>query len=221
MTSIAEFAVRPEEFVLAWAVKTVPSVRVEIERMVADGTETVTPYFWVAGESVAELESFERALEDDLTVEDVMQLDESGDGDERFYRATWRQNVRGILYALADEVASVLSAVYEGDAWHLKVLFADHDSMSAFHHYCATYNLSLELLRLYEPDNPEAFGKYEVTSEQSDALVSALESGYFEVPRTVTLAELAADLGISEQAASTRLRRGYANLVENTLVKRG
>lgn len=214
MSTVVEFEILPEEFVLAWTVKTVPSVRVEVERMIADGTERVTPYFWVSGDAI---EEFEQALEDDLTVENVITLEEGNEA--HFYRATWQSNVRGILYALSDKVASVLTAVYEDGIWRLRILFADHDALSAFHHYCATYNLSLEIVRLYERENVETYGKYEVTEEQEEALVTAFEAGYFSVPREASLSDVATLLGISDQAASTRLRRGYANLIENTLVK--
>lgn len=215
MSTIAEFTLPPTEFVLAWAVKTVPDVRVEVERVVVDGTEEVTPYFWVIGDH---LEEFDSALEEDLTVDEVVTLEER-DG-KRFYRAKWRDRVRGILFALSDEVASVMAAIYDGGSWSLRMLFADHESLSKFHHYCSTYDISLELDRLHERSNPRTFAKYEVTPEQEAALTTALDMGYFGVPQEVTLAEVAATLDISEQAVSARLRRGTANLVRNTVRKK-
>lgn len=212
MSTIAEFTLPPTEFVLVWAVKTVPDVRIEVERVVVDGTEEVTPYFCVRGES---LEAFDDALEDDVTVAEVVLL-EKQDGD-RFYRAHWRDTRRGILYALSDEVATVMAASYEGETWSIRMLFADQESLRDFHHYCSTYDVGIELERLYERSNPRAFAKFEVTAEQEAALTTALEMGYFEVPQAVTLAEVADRLGISEQATSARLRRGNANLVSNAL----
>jgi len=216
MSTVAEFELPPAEFVLVWAVKTVPEVRIEVERVVVDGTEEITPYFWAIGES---LETFEDALEDDVTVAEVVRL-EKRDG-TRFYRAHWRDATRGILYALTDEVASVMSAVYDGDTWSVRMLFADRESLSDFHHYCATYDVALELERLHDRDNPRSYATYEVTQEQEEALLAALELGYFEVPQAVTLAAVADRLGISEQATSARLRRGNANLVRNALATGG
>lgn len=215
MSTIVEFSLEPTEFVLAWAVKTAPDVSIEVERVVVDGTEDVTPYFWVAGDS---LDAFDDALEDDITVDDVVVLEDRDD--KRFYRANWRDRVRGILYALSDEVASVMSATYDGDAWAIRMLFPDQETLSEFHHYCRTYDIPLDLDRLYERSNPRTFAKFEVTSDQEVALATALDMGFFDVPRGVTLEEVATELDISEQAASARLRRGSANLVRNTLRRR-
>lgn len=214
MTTVAAFTVPPTEFVLAWTLQTVDDVEVTVERMVVNGSGGVTPYFWASGD---DLDTFEDALDDDLTVTDAVALEQQ-DG-KRFYRVRWQERVRGILYALSDEVASIVSATYDGEAWRLRALFADQETLSEFHHYCATYDIDLVLERLHDRANPRSFGKYEVTSEQEQALTVALEAGFFEVPRQVTLGELADRLGISEQAVSARIRRGSANLVVNTLLK--
>jgi predicted DNA binding protein len=215
MTTVAEFSLPPTEFVLAWTLQTVDDVEVTVERMVVNGNGRVTPYFWASGDA---LDEFDRALDDDITVTDAVVL-EKGNG-KRFYRVRWQEQVRGVLYALSGEVASVVSATYNGEAWSLRTLFADRETLSEFHHYCATYDVDMELDRLYDRSNPRSFGKYEVTSEQEQALTAALEAGFFDVPRQVTLAELADELDISEQAVSARIRRGSANLILNTLRKK-
>jgi predicted DNA binding protein len=42
-----------------------------------------------------------------------------------------------------------------------------------------------------------------------------VEEGYFDVPCRVTMADLAAEFDISNQAASERLRRGLSNTFRN------
>ena len=214
MTTVAEFTVPPTEFVLAWTLQTVDDIEVTVERMVVNGSGGVTPYFWASGDA---LEEFDRTLTDDITVDDAVVL-ETHDG-KRFYRARWEEQVRGILYALSGEVASIVSAAFDGETWSLRALFADSETLSEFHHYCATYDIDMELERLHDRANPRSFGKYEVTNEQETALTAALEMGFFEVPRRVTLEELADHLDISEQAVSARIRRGSANLIVNTLLR--
>ncbi|MFC7229271.1 helix-turn-helix domain-containing protein [Salinirubellus salinus] len=49
---------------------------------------------------------------------------------------------------------------------------------------------------------------------QREILVHAVERGYFEVPREVSLQEVADDLGIPQSTASYRLRRATAQLAE-------
>lgn len=63
-------------------------------------------------------------------------------------------------------------------------------------------------------DNP--FG---VTEAQQEALLHALEAGYFDVPRQAKLGTIAEKLGITTSALSTRIRRGQQNLLQNTLAQ--
>lgn len=213
MAISVEFSLPPEEFVLAWTVKQVPGFRIEVERIVFDSIQRVTPYFFVTGDDFA---AFEEALEGDMTVEDVVLLEERNG--RRLYRTTWRENVRGLLLALSDVVATILSAVWEGEDWELRVLFADNESLSRFHDYCATYDVPLELERIWDPSrflDPDRAG---LTRKQREALVTAVEVGYFEIPRESSLADLAAEIGISDNAASSRLRRGCRRLIEETLM---
>lgn len=56
-------------------------------------------------------------------------------------------------------------------------------------------------------------GPSPVTGEQREAVLTALELGYYEVPRHANLADVAAELGISHQALSERLRRAHGGLV--------
>jgi predicted DNA binding protein len=45
----------------------------------------------------------------------------------------------------------------------------------------------------------------------------AYERGYFDSPRQITQAELAAELDITRQSVSSRLQRGLRRLVGNTM----
>jgi len=45
----------------------------------------------------------------------------------------------------------------------------------------------------------------------------AYERGYFNLPRDVTMEELGEELGISQQAVASRLRRGIRNILAGTL----
>jgi predicted DNA binding protein len=214
MSVLAELTVPANEFVLADTLRTVPDVRIEIKRVVA-GTEHVTPYFWAAD---GNLETFEAALRDDRTIDDIRTLEEQADS-ERFYRVTWQTNVESLMSAISDAKATVLEAVSDdGKRWELKILFPDRDALSTFHDYCLAKDFSFRLERVYRPENPQEKGEYGVTNDQQEALTAAFGAGYFDVPRDSTLTELAEELGISRNAVSARLRRGQRNLLSNTLV---
>lgn len=69
-----------------------------------------------------------------------------------------------------------------------------------------------------DPDDVEAarceVDLTQLTAKQRRALNLATERGYYEQPSGVSLAELAADLGVSKQAVSQRLRAAENELFE-------
>lgn len=74
----------------------------------------------------------------------------------------------------------------------------------------------MELLRLTEHTPPGAYPDREEPTdlpvEQRRALHAAVANGYYETPRKVELAELAAELDIPQSTLSYRLRRAEAKL---------
>lgn len=59
----------------------------------------------------------------------------------------------------------------------------------------------------------------DLTSAQRDLLRSEIREGYVEVPRRVTLLELAAACGMSNREASEQLRPGLDTLVRDAVVR--
>ncbi|GAA5059049.1 helix-turn-helix domain-containing protein [Haladaptatus pallidirubidus] len=74
------------------------------------------------------------------------------------------------------------------------------------------------MLNLFEPRFPRQ-ERAQLTAAQRDALVAAVEHGYYRIPRDIALEDLADSLGISRQAASERLRRGIEQLVTTVLIE--
>lgn len=212
MSIIAEFTVPSEEFALAATLEAAPEMIVEIERVVAHTDERIMPFFWIRD---GDYEEFEATVGDDPSVRDVTPLDEFDDG--HLYRAEWTQNIESLVYAYLDIGATILEATGRADQWELQMRFHDSNALAEFRDYCAENDITYELTRLYQPSEPMAGGQYELSPKQHDALMKALEEGYFDVPRSVTMGELADDLGIAQQSLSKRLRRAHRNLVTNTL----
>ncbi|WP_135851978.1 helix-turn-helix domain-containing protein [Halorussus salinus] len=212
MGIVTEFEVPADDFLLAWTLDALPDVHVEIERVAVEDDD-VTPFFWVSGVDFGE---FEAALADDPSVRDPRAIETHDD--QRLYQVTWTQSSGGIVYAVSATGATVLEATSDAGDWTVKMLFPDSDDLSEFQDYTAAHDLFFELKRLTESAHPEALGKYGVTDEQYEALVAAYHTGYFEVPSETDLQGVADELGISKNATSARLKRGYGNLVENTLI---
>jgi predicted DNA binding protein len=73
-----------------------------------------------------------------------------------------------------------------------------------------------ELLSLVHTDEDDDL----LTERQRECLQTALQQGYFEVPRECTLAELADTLGVDKSTASETIRRGQARVLERFLASR-
>lgn len=212
MSIIVEFTVPAEEFTLYETLCVVPETTVEVERVVAHADDWIVPYFWASG---GDQEAFERAAREDPSVEDLTKLDQR-DG-AALYRAEWVEDVETVAYAYTQTGATLLDASGRDGRWELQLRFDTEGDSSAFWDYLEESDRSADLHRLYRPTQPRMEGQPGLTDLQHDTLVTALSAGYYEIPRALSMKELADELEISQQALSNRLRRGHRTLVENAL----
>lgn len=213
MSVIGEFSVPSESFLLGDTLRSLPTVVIELQQIVAHGDDELVPYFWV---NQADSEDFDEKIRKDDTLEAVKQLDEFDRGTS--YRGTWAKHAKGVVYAYVEAGATILAATGQGDSWTLRMWFEDDESVADFNRYCEKEDQPFSLERLYHPSQPMGGGQFGLTKAQRETLVTAYSKGYFEVPRTLTMTELAEELGVTQQTLSERFRRAYASLVENTLV---
>ena len=172
---------------------------------------------WAKG-TEADLEQFFQELPADPSVTSFEAL--STLPERRLFRVTLSpEGERGLTYVDAITYGITFLDI-EADANNMKYR-AQVPSRSALIDYrerCQERNLSFELRRLYRSD-AETTARYGLTTRQRDALCRALERGYFDVPREVSTAELAAEFEISSQAFSALLRRGHEALLYNTIAE--
>ncbi|ELY56937.1 helix-turn-helix domain-containing protein [Natronococcus jeotgali] len=211
MSVMGEFTVRASDFALYRALSTAPEMIVEIERLVVTAEDRIMPYFWVTGDR----DRIEAALEGDPSATRVERVDEA-DG-AVLYRAAWTRNVEAMVYAYAEIGATILEATGTDDRWELTMRFDDENTVSEFHEYCRENDVAFELEKLYEQSQPMAGARYGLTSPQREALVTAYEAGFFDVPQRTTMTDLAERLGITQQALSKRLHHAHKNLIGNAL----
>lgn len=208
---MATFAVAPEGFALGQALAEVPEMEVEAERIAATSTHWVMPCLWAAG---GDFDAFDAALEADPSVEAVVERERFDD--EAFYQVVWSDDVVRHVDAALDMEATILHAEVSNGEWHLRVRFVSRDQLEAFRTYLDDEGLGFRLRNLTETTSPRQ-ERGGLTAAQRDALVTAVEDGYFDIPRSTSMARIAEALGISEQAASERIRRGTARLVDHVL----
>ncbi|MFC7176111.1 helix-turn-helix domain-containing protein [Halosegnis marinus] len=205
MSVILEYAFRSDGLVLAPALDAT-DVRLDLEGVTASRPTHPQLFGWVKGD----LDAFDAAVAEDPTVDEVTVL--SDHGDRRLYRFRTTDDVETVLYPLwVDLGGEALEAHYEGEWWRSQVRFPDRSAVSAYRDTLLDNGVEFRLEGLYdeEPSGPGVG----LTPEQRETLKLAYRRGYFEVPRGTTAADLAAELGVSTQAVSERLRRGYASLV--------
>lgn len=170
------------------------------------------PYLWVESTDFDEVEA---TLEADDAVDGVRSL-ATADG-RRLYAIDWRDDADSFLRDCSEQGIRIERADV-GDPWLFRALVPDRRALSRLQASCATDGVDLSFRTLREP-RPADSDSDGLTRAQREALEVASEAGYFECPREAMLSDLSAELGITTQAVSDRLRRGIRTLVAEELGK--
>ncbi|MEF8914614.1 helix-turn-helix domain-containing protein [Natronomonas sp.] len=211
MATVMEFRSPAEEFPLGTVFENLPEVTVELERLIPHET-LIIPYFWVRG---AEAEDIETAFDPHAGVVSIELVD---DVDEEYLmRAEWKSEYFGVLSALANTNVAVLSGVGTKDGWRFEVRGESREAIGEFRTVCEENDIQIEITAVHELLAVQG-DNYELTEGQREALVLAYERGYFDSPRETSLAELAEELGVTQQSLSERLKRGHRRLIAGALV---
>ncbi|MDX1748148.1 MAG: helix-turn-helix domain-containing protein [Halobacteriales archaeon] len=213
MSVFAEFSLPTPVFSFEVALDDHPDVILEIRALVPTGDRAITVSIQGAGRHTVVEE-----IRAEPTVERLEVLDEYPDG--LLVKVVSSEPGPGII-EFADRVdGRIVSAVGGRDGWTLTLRFPDDAALESFYADVIEDGLDLQLKQLGAADAGPRSGEPAVTRKQRETLVHAFEAGYFDIPRQVTLADIADDLGITEQGVSERLRRGLAGLLEVELDRR-
>ncbi|USZ70984.1 helix-turn-helix domain-containing protein [Natronosalvus halobius] len=211
MSIVTEFTLPAEAFALEETFETIPNLTIEIERLATHSREWVMPFLWATAD---DLEAAKAAIRADSSVTEVNTVDRTGN--VGYFNVHWTERVQELIDQVVDQHGIVQEAAATNGTWYLKLQFVGQGRLESFQHYFDERGYSFELQRLYEVTDPKE-REYDLTPQQREAMVTALEMGYFAVPRETQIAELADALDISTNAVSQRLRRATNNLTRNTL----
>lgn len=214
MATIADFRLPVEGFPLGAAITADLARRVELERIVP-GEEGIVPFFWIQGDD--DVETLERTIRETRAIHSFECLSQVANG--RLYRARWNEDVPGLLQGIVTTDATILEAEGSTDGWQFKLRFADRNDTRGFQRYCEHHDVPATLHRVYTPREAHLGEVYGLTGEQRETIQRAYEMGYFDEPRGVTQAELAAEFDVSQRAISRRLWRGLGRLVATTVAR--
>ncbi|KYH23891.1 HTH DNA binding domain protein [Halalkalicoccus paucihalophilus] len=213
MASIIEFRIPVDQVALAHTVEGVSDLHIEIDRFVGRSTDSVLPFAWV---DTNDIETFEQTLREDPTIKSFAKISEIGD--DHLYRLHWAEDVKDVLNILLDEDAVLRSAAINtsSKAWEFQLMCTEHADLSKIYVNCEEKGLSLTIDAIYKLDSNEE-SQNELSEQQHTALSEANERGYYEIPRAISLSELADEFEVSHQALSVRLRRAHGHLVDREM----
>lgn len=202
-----------DQFRLSGMLRGSPSVSVEFERVVPLD-DRVMPYLWITGLGTDEAL---RRLRADPDVAEATTLAEGEHG--MLAGIEWHDG-HPLLDALAESSATCLRGVGTADGWRLSLRFPTRDQLATCYRACGEAGVGISIERIHAT-SWSAEGGHEVvlTDVQRETLAEALERGYFDVPRSTTLQELAAEFGVSDTAVSQRIRRGIDRLLTAELAE--
>jgi len=212
MSVIAEFTADGTAFAVGRALAVTSGTTVDIERVVPieDG---LFPYCRVRGESDPAV--FADALAANPSVESVTHLPDGDDGDR--FRVAWTAAaVDDLVEAIVEHDGQVRSASARNGHWRFHLRFPTTALLADFQRAVTAADVQVDIGRAYTTDGTSD-PNFGLTAAQLDALVTAVETGYFRVPREISTVDLGALLGISDQAVSERIRRGVEALTRNAL----
>lgn len=211
----ASFTVEQSDFPLTAVFEDLNGATIELDRVVPTADAAV-PYLWIHGGTPSDLTT---DLSADAGIDEVTVVDELAD---RFLvRVHWNLDQRSVLTAIVETDVVMLSGVGSEERWTFEVRASEQDELSAFQTYCREHDVPIELTQLHELSAAESRSEYDLTDAQRHVLELAYANGYFDSPRAASQADLAAELGVSRQAVSSRLQRGTRRLVANTVVAPG
>lgn len=218
MGLVAEFDIRCDALPLVGVARAVPEATVVLELQFNHGDR---PLF-IATVTDGSRPAVERALTDAFDVAEWTSIGAAGT--TRRYQAVPALGFEeqlgddiddlGGLEALATVEAVIERIEVTTDGWRQSGWFADREAFGEFSSFWQR-NADFRLRRLTRDGESEPPGDA-LTDRQREALRTAYEMGYFEIPRGTSLEAIATELGVSASSVSERLRRAQTQLIEET-----
>ncbi|WP_424004646.1 helix-turn-helix domain-containing protein [Haloarcula salina] len=211
---IAEFTI--DHPVLREPLSSVPGTKAEWEQTYERAGEPPQMTVWI---TTGDFEAFEAALSNDTGVTNPTVLADVGD--RRLYRVelTDLGRATNLVPEILDAGGVFERAIGSSEGWRCRVQLPDRGGLADIAEFCRDNGLDFTFERLYSRADSEVQSDVTLTAEQRETLLAAVETGYLEIPRESSLAELGDRLGVSETATSERFRRAVKNLTEQTLMQ--
>lgn len=213
MGLLAEYEVGSSELALGPTMEALPGAEIHVDSVYALDPDRPIGFYWIEADDREDLEA---ALERDRTVESFERV-ETANGATLYRLVSSEETVVPTYREWVSLGGQLLRCRGSAERWDVVMRFPDRERFGEYHSLLADENVEFELHRLSDGAAPDREITDPLTDRQREALEIAYEAGFFDVPRRATLSELAAELEISDQAVSERLRRGQTRLLEEYL----
>lgn len=206
--SIAQFELSGEKFALDTLFEDVPDAQVKINPAVANPDD----YAIMTVQTDEREHTVKTALQADPGTAMVERFGECRDG--WMYRVEWANCPRQLLQQLVAEDITLLSAEGQSKHWKLRLVAPDRTKIVRATDVLSNINSVTECKRISTFDGDSGS---RLTAKQREALITAFETGYYNIPQDTQLDDIADKLGISHQACSERVHRACKKLIEDNL----
>lgn len=208
MSVIISIELPASEFAIGRVIDAVDGVHIQLESVVPLGNQAM-PLLEVQDH---DHDSFAQRLEAHPAVASVVAVEQSEEAG--IYAAEWTEDPDSFYQALIDHDASILSAIKDDDQWRFDLRFPSHDALTAFREQIDREGIGLNVRRVSQSQHPTINAEEGLSTAQRETMELAISEGYYSIPRETTTAELAEQLGVSDQAVIERLRRAMTRLGE-------
>lgn len=207
MDIVATISQSPVE-TLSSAVDEEISAKLRLESLRGGGM-VIKTYGWVpAADAAAVLEAAEGSSS--ILASEI--LDENGD--HALVRIDWYEQRVPLLGAVYDADVTVLGGRLSDTSLQLIVKFDTEADLRDFARDCRADGIDVDVESVRAETNLSG-GELasQLTDAQLETLEYALSHGYYDVPRGTNVTEIADEFGVSDTAASQRIRRGLKKLL--------
>lgn len=211
MSVTIEAHVDADEFEFGRVIESVDGVRIELQTIIPI-SEQALPLIEIHDE---DHRTSVEGLREHPAVAAVVAVEEYDD--RGVYAIEWHEDPDTFFTSIRDQDAQILNAVRPNDHWEFEIRFPSRKALTAFREMVNEGELRLDVTRVSQDDRSTADPKEELSEPQREALDLAVDRGYYAIPRKATTAELADELGISDQAVVERLRRATITLARDRL----
>lgn len=211
MSVKVEYRVSGPHIHITEAVAAVPEMEVSIERWRIQPENRLSGFIVASGDRFDEFEAALDAVENVCSIETI-----NATGSARLYQLELVSKTQHLPEYSTIE-GFMTNARLEPDGVYATGNLKDHDEVDKLCEFAANHEIEIDIVQVYEVE--EDTSDRLLTDEQRNALVTAYEMGYFDVPSGATQEEVAARLDIAATSLSERLTRAQNRLVEGYLIE--